>query len=192
MKMEELELSSGVVLELSRAAPLIITTVTKEMNESNPPPKPPMVYSDTKSREEPNENDPGYIQAKREWDALLGLRLIEVLVAVSSKVKSIPGEMIGHDSDEFLELLEISGVTPRRTEMGRYSQWLQMVGAHGDDIGQVGAGILRISGLSEEDVAEASATFRSLPESDTDQGASNRVNGQDRDRIPDDNTRIGV
>lgn len=190
--MEELELSSGVVLELGRAAPLVLTNVTKEMNESNPPPKPPMVYSETKSREEPNENDPQYLRTKREWDALLSLRVIDVLIATSSKVKSIPDGMISHDSEEFLELLEISGITPRRTSMGLYTQWLQMVAAQQNDIGLIGIALLRISGISEEDVAEAEATFRGLQESDADSDTSSRVNGSDGDRVSDSNPRIGV
>lgn len=189
---EEFELSSGVVLELGRAAPLILTNVTKEMNETNPPPKPPMVYSEEKSREEPNENDPQYLRAKREWDAFLSLRVIEVLIATASKVKSIPDEMIKPESDEFIELLEISGIPPRRTSMGIYTQWLQMVAAQKDDIGLLGVELLRISGLSEEDVAEAEATFRGLSESDTDPNALSSVNGSDRDRVPDDNSRVGI
>lgn len=192
MEKEEFKLSSGVVLELGRAAPLLLTNVTKEMKESNPPPQPPMVFSEEKSREEPNENDPQYLQARREWDAFLGLRIIDVLIATSSNVKSIPDGMISHDSDEFLELLEISGMTPRRTSMGLYTQWLQMVGAQSDDIGQVGLTLLRIAGLSEEDVSDAEATFRSLQESDANSDASSRVNGSDRDRVPDGNSRIGV
>ena len=192
MEMELLELSSGVVLELGRAAPLVLTNVTKEMNESNPPPKPPIVYSEEKSREEPNENDPQYLKAQSEWNAFLTLRVIDVLIATSSKVKSIPDGMISHDSDEFLELLEISGITPRRTKMGLYTQWIQLVGAQKDDIGQIGIALLRITGVAEESVAEAEATFRSLQESDTDPEAPSWVNGSDGDRVSDSNPRIGV
>lgn len=192
MKMEQLELSTGVVLNMWHGSPLAIDTVTESMKKSDPVPQPPMVHSDEKDRDEPNENDPTYKAAVAAWNARLSIRLFTVLLATSSAVKTTPEGMIRHDGPEFVEVLEMSGVPPRQTDVGKYVQWVMIVAAKKDDQELLGTHLLRLAGLSESDVAEAEATFRGLSESDADSRSSDNVDSSNGDRIPDTSSRIGV
>ena len=192
MNMEQLELSSGVVLNMWHGSPLAIDTVTQSMKLTDPVPVPPMVYSEDKNREEPNDNDPDYKAAIAEWNARLSIRLFTVLLATSSSVKEVPDGMIAHDSPEFIEIMEMSGIVPRLTSIGLYVQWITILAAKKDDQELLGTHLLRLAGLSESDIAEAEATFRSVSESDADQEPLSNVNGRDRDRVQDTHSRAGV
>ncbi len=192
MEIEQLTLSTDVVLNLWRGSPLAIDNVVQGMKETDPKPTAPMVHSDEKDRDEPNENDPDYKRASLEWTSRIGLRIYAVLLATASSVKSIPKGMMAHDSDEFLEVLEISGIVPRRTSIGLYVQWVHLIAAVQGDAEVLGEKLLRLAGISEAEIAEAEATFRSVQERDTDQDASDNVNGRDRDRVQDTVTGLGV
>lgn len=192
MANEKLELSTGVILNVWNGSPLAIDNVVQGMKETDPAPTPPMVHSVEKDRDEPNENDPDYKRASLEWTSRIGLRIYAVLLATSSNVQSIPEGMIKPDSDEFIEVLQISGIVPRRTSVGLYVQWMQMIAAGPKDTELVGTKLLRLAGVSEAAIADAEATFRNLPQSDANPRVSSDVNGSDGDRIPDDDSRVGV
>ena len=100
--------------------------------------------------------------------------------------------MINHDSAEFVEILEMSGFTARRTSVGLYVQWVSILAAKKDDQEMLGTQLLRLAGLSESDIAEAEATFRDISERDTDPAALDNVNGSDGDRVPGPDSRVGV
>ena len=90
MDMEEITLSSGVVLNMWAGSPLAMDSVTQSMKLTDPVPQPPVVHSEEKNRDEPNPNDPGYKAALNEWNARLSIRLFTVLLATSSSVKNTP------------------------------------------------------------------------------------------------------
>lgn len=192
MNIEEITLSSGVVLNMWAGSPLAMDSVTQSMKLTDPVPQPPVVHSEEKDRDEPNPNDPGYLTALNEWNARLSIRLFTVLLATASKVKSTPEGMITHDSDEFIEILEMSGVIPRHTDVGLYVQWVMILAAKKDDQELLGTQLLRLAGLSESDIAEAEATFRGLSERDSDQAPLSSVNGSDRDRVPAPDSGVSV
>ncbi|KKN78141.1 hypothetical protein LCGC14_0353680 [marine sediment metagenome] len=189
---EEIELSSGVILTLTPGAPLALNNVMNEMNQSDPPPKPPDVWSEDKERNEPNPNDPDYKKAMAERDSNWSMKIFTLLLATSSTVKDIPDGMMTPESDDFLEMMEMAGIVPRRTPTGRYVQWVQMVAILKDDTKLLNIQLLRLTGLSEDDIAEAEATFRDLTESDTDQESRRAVNGQDRDRVSEPDSRVSA
>ncbi len=191
METEQFTLTTGVVLNLWHGSPLAIDNVVQGMKDTDPQPMPPMVHSEEKDRDEPNENDPEYKKVSLEWTSRIGLRIYAVLLATSSSVQSIPEGMIQPDSDEFIEVLQISGIVPRRTSIGLYVQWMQMIAAGPKDTELLGTKLLRLAGISEGDIAEAQATFRGLPKSDANPDASSDVNGSDRDRVQGATSGIG-
>lgn len=191
MKMEEITLSTGVILNLWKGSTLALDQATEALKKSDPTPEPPMVYSEDKGREESNPNDPGFIKALQTWNARLSIRFFTVLLATASSVKFVPEGMTTHDSEEFIEVLEMSGIEPRRTKLGLYVQWVTLF-AGLEDQELLGTHLLQMAGVSEASIAEAEATFRGDEERDTDQNASDNVNGADRDRVSVETSGPGI
>ncbi len=191
MKMEEITLSTGVVLNLWKGSTLALDQATEALKKSDPTPEPPMVFSEGKGREESNPNDPGYVKAVQNWNGRLSIRFFTVLLATASSVKYVPEGVITHDSDEFIEVLEMSGIEPRRTNVGLYVQWVSLF-AGLEDQELLGTHLLQLAGVSEASIAEAEATFRGDEERGTDQDASDNVNGRDRDSVPVETSGPGI
>lgn len=189
--MEEITLSTGVILNLWKGSTLALDQATEALKKSDPVPEPPMVFSEDKGREESNPNDPAYIKAIANWNGRLSIRFFTVLLATASSVKFVPENMIKHDSDEFVEVLEMSGIEPRRTNVGLYVQWVALF-AGLDDQELLGTHLLQLAGVSEASIAEAEATFRSDEERDTDQDAPDNRDGHDRDRVSVETAGPGI
>ncbi len=183
MKMEEITLSTGVVLNLWKGSTLALDQATEALKKSDPTPEPPMVFSEDKGREESNPNDPGYVKAMQNWNGRLSIRFFTVLLATASSVKYVPEGVIAHDSESFIEVLEMSGIEPRRTNVGLYVQWVTLFAVL-EDQELLGTHLLQLAGVSEASIAEAEATFRGDEERGTNQDTSDNVNGSDRDHVP--------
>ncbi len=191
MEIKEIELSNGVVLSVWKGSTLALDQATEALKKSEPSPEPPMVWSEDKGREESNPNDPVYVKAMQNWNGRLSIRFFTVLLATASAVKSVPDGMIAHDSESFIEVLEMSGIEPRRTNVGLYVQWVSLF-AGLEDQELLGTHLLQMAGVSEASIAEAEATFRGDEERDTDQVAPDNVNGADGDSVPVETTGPGI
>ena len=187
----EITLSTGVILNLWKGSTLALDQATEALKKSDPTPEPPMVFSEDKGRDESNPNDPVYVKAMQNWNGRLSIRFFTVLLATASSVKFVPEGMTTHDSEAFIEVLEMSGIEPRRTNVGLYVQWVSLF-AGLDDQELLGTHLLQLAGVSEASIAEAEATFRGDEERDADQDAPDNVNGADRDRVPAETTGPGI
>lgn len=191
MEMKEITLSTGVILNLWKGSTLALDQATEALKKSDPTPEPPMVYSEEKGRDESNPNDPGYVKAMQNWNGRLSIRFFTVLLATASSVNFVPEGMTTHDSEEFIEVLEMSGIEPRRTKLGLYVQWVTLF-AGLEDQELLGTHLLQLAGVSEASIAEAEATFRGDEERGTDQNAPDNVNGADRDRVSVETSGPGI
>lgn len=191
MEMKEITLSTGVILNLWKGSTLALDQATTALEKSDPSPQPPMVYSEDKGRSEANPNDPTYVKAMQNWNGRLSIRFFTVLLATASSVNFVPEGMTTHDSEEFIEVLEMSGIEPRRTNVGLYVQWVTLF-AGLEDQELLGTHLLQLAGVSEASIAEAEATFRGDEERGTDQDAPDNVNGADRDLVSVETSGPGI
>ncbi len=173
------ELSNGVKVRLRKMSPILLAQVATQVGQGEP--KVPMLYNEDKEREEDNPLDPDYIADHDRWAAGRGIRLMRALVGGATSLEHSPDDVMGHDSDEFAQFLELMEIPLSPSAQGRYTQWVMYVGIQDQEqMADFSATLMRMAGAREEDVAEAQALFRGDEERTADNGASPVGNRRDR------------
>ena len=156
---DTLTLQSGVVLRLKPISPGLLRRAAAKI----PEPEVPRVYLDEKQREEENPNDPRYLQALGERSEKQALAQMDVAILYGTDVKLVPKGVLKSDGDwaePFLEdriLSEVDLDSFRK----RYLNWMLFYALRGSDEAKLFARIIALCGLTEAEVAEVMASFRS-------------------------------
>ncbi len=176
------ELSNGVKVRLRKMSPVLLAAVATNVGQGEP--QVPMVYNEDKERDEDNPLDPDYVAEHDRWAAGRGIRLMRALVAGATSLDHCPDDVMGHDSEEFADFLELMEIPLSPSTQGRYAQWVMYVGVQDQEqMADFSATLMRMAGAREEDVAEAQALFRGDEERTTDNGVSPKRNRRDRRAI---------
>lgn len=161
MAKQELTTSVGVVLEVYNPPAMALRDKQRQLEKAKP--KVPVVYLESKGREEENPNDPDYIQAMNDFNEQLGLELYNAAVLLCVKVKMVPAGVTECDDDSWVEDFEVIGM-PIPNGRARYLAWIKYIAAPAaSDMAAIENAITRAAGVAEEDVAEAAASFPSEP-----------------------------
>lgn len=148
----EVTLSTGVVVRGRPVPDEVLARVFKRARDNEP--KVPMWTDPAKGREEPNPNDPDYLEAKRRAATDLAMFSANALIMYGVEVVSIPDGFAGPDSPEWRDELALSGMASGAGAVGRLFDWLTIKAApHERNL------LLRIAGRAtgtlEVDVDEA-------------------------------------
>ena len=159
-------LSTGVVLRAKQANPLLLIKVMAQ----DPQPKPPLVtVPQMGNKEVENYEDPNYIERLENWKSRYSERLLNVMLGEGTEVVSVPKGVPKLDEDSWVEKLRIYDVdvTNKGNKDWRYINWVTTV-ACGDekDLKKIQTLVQKLSGVSEEDVEQAT----SFPGSDEKSG----------------------
>lgn len=155
-----IELSNGVVLRFKKVSRNEISYAARNANRDHPEPKPPMVLIKDRGREEPNFNDPNYIQSITLYNIEATARVMDVLYARAIEIVERPPEVTGPDSQEFQDYLELAqGETLRQSELGRLVQWLRYWAIPDEDQLRFQRKVLQLAGVPVEDVGEVETAF---------------------------------
>lgn len=165
-----LTLSNGVRVRLTPPPMLATQLIAKQ----HPEPRPPVVEvtgDDGRTWQEENPNDPDYQRALAERRLLLSETLLKIVLLKSMHLEYIPDTVIPFESDEWREELSYLGVEVPEDPRTQKLYWIryEILGVP-KDFEKVQDASARLSGASEEDIAEAEARFRSLSERDTGEG----------------------
>lgn len=175
-------LTNGVVLRLKEVPRDQLTFAIRNALRAHPEPTPPMIYIANQGREEPNEADPDYLEARILWQIEIASRTMNVLYWDAVEVMETPTDFPSADSKEFAEYLEdVMGETPRASEKGRKVQWLRYRAIPEGDQLDVQRRLLRFAGVPEEDIREVEATFRDNAGGEPDSGSGDIKSGPDGD-----------
>jgi len=155
------QLSSGIVLKVRPVPPLAIRQAVMNVER----PRVPIVFIEEKGREEENPDDPGYREALFEYQMATGLVAMKALLLLGTEVDTLPDGMVGPSDDAWLDELQEVGVeVEAKSPRARYLAWLQFYALKtNEDITAAMEGPRKASGITEEDVALAVQSFRSLP-----------------------------
>jgi hypothetical protein len=152
-------LSTGVTLHAERVPNLIFLEVTRRFKA----PKVPRYMNADLGREEDNPGDPDYIEAYNQYQADLSVAVIDTMVVVGTSLASVPEGVYGPSDEGWTKRLRIIGIDPGEDEMERYLKWVKYYAASKDeDINRIAETVGRLSGVAEEDVAEAIDQFRNI------------------------------
>ncbi len=176
------DLAQGVRVRLRKMSPVLLAQVATNVGEGEP--KVPTHYNEDKEREEDNPLDPDYVADHDRWAAGRGIRLMRALVAGATSLECCPDDVMGRDSEEFADFMELMEIPLSPSAQGRYAQWVMYVGIQDQEqMADFSATMMRMAGAREEDVAEAQALFRGDEERTADNGASPVGNRRDRRAI---------
>jgi len=158
-ELNEITLSNGIKLSSKPIPPLLLTRAGAEV----PRPQVPTAYLEDKGREEPNPDDPDYIQALQKYQMDLGEAATNVSLVVGTKIEHVPEELSHPDDEDWVQDLEAAGLQLKiDTEPARKLAWLRYyalstVRDYNKTLNFIG----RRAGLKEEDVAKAAESFPS-------------------------------
>jgi hypothetical protein len=152
-------LSTGVELYVKQANPIILIKImTKEKR-----PEPPMVFMKDMGRSMENPDDPDYISRVKAWEMNYNSAMLNALIGLGTSLKSKPKGLPGPDDDSWIADYKQYGLpTSPESKAWRYIAWVQFVAAPIDnDIKVLGEKVKTLSGVREEDVADAESFSRS-------------------------------
>lgn len=152
------QLRNGIVLKLSPVPPLAI----REAAILTPPPRVPMWISPDKEREEPNPNDPDYLAALDRYSAEQSFRVADTIHLLGTAIEHVPDGIDRPEDDGWIDRLDSLGIkVDRDNPHKRYLSWLRLYAYSSKvDISMVTALTTRLSGVTEEEVQRAAASFR--------------------------------
>jgi len=153
-----IHLSTGVILAPKKVTPFVFQSVASQFKD----PPIPRVWIEEKQREEDNPMHPAYLQAKEEAEVDRSMATIDACLALGTKLISIPPELQTPDEDDWLDDLEVVGITiDRENKRLRYRTWVKFIAAPSvDDIQLIISKVLSTIGVTEEAVARATANFQ--------------------------------
>ena len=162
---DEITLSTGVVLKVKPVPKHFIFTVTSKFEK----PKVPVYFNEKKGREEENPNDPDYAEAVEMYVADIAAAAIDVVILRGTEIISVPKDFPDHNSKEWKEEMAILGLPLATKERARYLAWIKgMACPLEEDITILMEIIGQHTGVSEADTAEAVERFRRTTGGNTD------------------------
>lgn len=152
-------LDCGAVLEITGIAPETYNSVVRKFEDSEP--KVPIVTLVSKGgRQEPNPNDPEYMDRLQKWKNARSAGLLLAIYAFGASVVSAPESMPGPDSEEFKAGLTLSGLLGKGTPTECRIHWIQNALSRdkvrgGAERTAIFKAAIRAMGVSESDVQDA-------------------------------------
>lgn len=148
-------LSSGVVLRVRAVSTSLFADLMAEME----PPKPPVVYIESKGREEENPDDPDYLAAKQAHQARVAKAMSDAVIVLGTELESLPAGFPGPGDPTWNAQMRALG---RRFE-GQQDQYLAWVKYQaGKDVGDyqvIWEAVGRQASVLEKDAHAAGQRF---------------------------------
>lgn len=156
---DEITLSSGLRLRLKEVPKHFIYGVTKDI----PAPQVPLINIDGKKRPIENPDDPDYQEAVEKWIVVTANAATDVALLRGTEVLELPEGMIGPESTAWIEEMEVLGMPMRDNSRARYLNWLKAIGVpKEEDLAALMEALGRLTGVNEDDVADAVERFRHI------------------------------
>jgi len=160
---DQIEVSTGVIIGIRDVPVIPFRELQKRIQRERP--CVPVLYIEDKGREEENPDDPEYQEELAEYNESTEMRLIDYMLMTGTKIIKVPDNINTLESEEWAEECRYLGSDVPASGGVRYLQWLKYVACPTqNDIASLILAAGRKLGVTEEDVAEASATFQNRKE----------------------------
>lgn len=170
--MDEITLSSGVVLRLKPVGPFIIREATRHIV----PPRVPVQFIESKGREEENPMHPDYLAAMDKYETDKASANEDAVILFGTELAKVPKGISKPEDDGWIEDFELLGIRIHDNPRLRYVQWVKLYAMRGgiDELISIMRTIGRKSSVLEEDAAEAAESFRGDEVRSTDNKARDK------------------
>ena len=155
---DKVTLSSGVVLKVKPVPILLLNRIQMRFPKVHVP----VVYNPDKERDEPNPNDPDYLEAVERNESAKTEALLDVMIGMGTEIVTIPdGLQKPTDSAWFDDLEFYLQEEQDDRERPRYLAWVKFVAIRNtDDMQSLAIAVQSKMGISEEAVAQSINSFR--------------------------------
>lgn len=161
-----IRLSTGVVLRAVAAPVWLLQDAVRRI----PKPVAPMRMNADRGYEEADENDPAYLAAADRYAMDAAGAANDALLLLGTEIVEVPDGFERHTDDGWIE--ELAAVGLDVSGMHRRMAWLKYWAVRSaSDVARVIGAAARKTGVREEDVSDAVASFRGREERLADSGA---------------------
>ena len=154
-------LSTGVKLNVTNVSTAAYGAIKTQMFRERP--KAPTQYVAKLEMEETNPNDPDYLAALDDFEERSTQRMIDAAFMLGTEVRSLPDKFPPPESTDWERKLRVLGVDIPSVDKvdEHYLAWVKLCAAPtAEDIADILLATSRKAGVTEEDAAEAAASFR--------------------------------
>jgi len=158
----KITLSTGVVFKIVGVPLFAFDKIREKMRLERP--QVPVVHIEEKDRDEPNPNDPDYIAALDTFERKHSEKIIDMMITLGTEFDSVPEGFPKVSDDSWVLKLKLLDIDVPESEdvHGRYLAWIKLCAMKTmEDYESLLIACSRGAGVTEKDVADASATFRS-------------------------------
>jgi len=151
-------LSTGVTLRVKSVSNILFM----EFQKKHPQPKIPMWHNEENGRDEPNPNNPDYLEAMQLWQSSTGLGMIDLMIIMGTSLESVAGEAPKFECDDWIDDLAFAGImVDGSNRRARWLAYVKYIAAPEDaDMQKLMNGVSGQSGVAEADVQTAAIQFR--------------------------------
>lgn len=166
-KASAITLSNGVQLLIKKIPSPKMIDILQLANRGRP--TPPMAFIENLGRQEANPSDPDYKEALASFNVQRGKVLMDAFLLYGTKLYVCPADVPSVDKpQEWMDGMGEIGISAPTSQRGIYLEWLKSVAlAEEDDFTKVMDEVGRKSGVREQDVKNAAATFQPEPGRET-------------------------
>lgn len=159
----EVTLSTGVMLRIKQAPPLILIKVMAHFQR----PKPPVFFNKLMGREMENPDDPEYLERVQAHKTESSNAMLDALILLGTELVSVPKGFSKPDKDDWLEEYRLLGLPIlSENKSWRYLTWLTFKAISNEtDLELIQKAVGRKSGVPESAVKSAETFSGSAEES---------------------------
>lgn len=166
-KASAITLSNGVQLLIKKIPSPKMIDILQASNRDRP--RPPVNFVERLGRSEENPDDPNYKESLAAFNVNRGKVLMDAFLMYGTKLYVCPADVPSVDKpEEWMDGMSEIGMNAPTSPRGIYLEWLKSVAlAEEEDFTRVMDEVGRKSGVRQEDVKNAAATFQSDAGRDT-------------------------
>ena len=129
-----------------------------------PKPKIPIVFIESRDREEENPNDPEYLDALEKYNTEILTRVYKTMLVLGTHCHTVPSNEYLPESDEWIQLLAVAGVEAKfENQFERYHEWLTLYACTSQfDYNHLTSVLYRRVGVMEKEVIDAIEFFQRI------------------------------
>lgn len=162
--------SKGIKFKIKKIPKLALVDAGKRLKD----PKVPMFYNEDKERNEPNPNDPNYIDELRDVNYQRGIAITSVGIVLGTElIKPLPEDVEAPEDTDWSDALNELGIEiPEKGRM-RYLAWVKYYALDDEEFTILFRTVAGGAGMVfAEEVAEATVAFPGNEARNTDTGTS--------------------
>lgn len=184
---DRLVLSNGIVLKVKPMPPMLLNSVSNSI----PMPEVPKVFLEEKGRDEPNPNDPYYLQAVNDRQTALSMAIMNTILYACTEVIEVPQGVYKVEDEGWLPLPRMAKIQfDPDDKIERYLTWLRSYAvATMQDMNNIQTLPLMLAGITEGEVDDVMESFRSGETPGTDNPVPTEVGSLNGNNVHDDTPR---